>query len=70
MTEQAAIRGLNVGMPHGNIDLFAGTEFPSGTASPLWNCELKLCIMHVGVIESVHSLDRAKWHNSQETYHI
>ena len=33
MTEQAAIRGLNVGMPHGNIDLLAGTESPSGTAS-------------------------------------
>ena len=33
MTEQAAIRGLNVGMPHGNIDLLAGTEFPSGTVS-------------------------------------
>ena len=33
MTEQAAIRGLNVGMPHGNIDLLVGTESPSGTTS-------------------------------------
>ena len=33
VTEQAAIRRLNVGMPHGNIDLLAGTESPSGTAS-------------------------------------
>ena len=33
MTEQAAIRGLEMGMPHGNIDLLAGSESPSGTAS-------------------------------------
>ena len=34
MTEQAVIRGLNVGMPHGNIDLLAGTESPPGTTFP------------------------------------
>ena len=33
MTEQAAISGLNVGMPHDNIDLLAGTESPPGTVS-------------------------------------